>query len=161
VKPDLSGANFTSLAYDVYRRIGSVFRDSGGLFLESFCKDGVCNYLQPGVLETSFPPTTFTLVSGVIADFIPPTSRRARCLATAFNGGGGTLVVFAAHPDIGTGSSGGKQIVTAFPQLETGSTAADTNEFEIDLDNSQRFSIRQTGGVGSFTLWCVGYIEVL
>ncbi|MEE9585427.1 MAG: hypothetical protein V3W09_00835, partial [Nitrososphaerales archaeon] len=84
-----------------------------------------------------------------------------RCLAEAQNGGGGALVVYAAHTDIGAVSSGGKQIATAFPQPTGGDTESTTNEFEVDLDDNQKFRIRQTGGVGVFTLWCVGYTEVL
>ena len=163
--PDLTGVNFgTPNFYDVYRRIGSVRRDSGGLFLESFCKGGICNYLVPGVIESGATmPTSFTPVGAVnpLSDFVPPTSRRVRALAEGVNAGGNTLRMFVAHPDIGLGSSGGKQTVAAFPSV-SGGTSNDTNEFETDLDNTQRFHFRGINpGSGSFNIWCVGYVEVL
>ncbi len=162
ILPDLSGAGFTGPGYDIFRRIGSVRRDGGGLFLETFCKDGICQFLQPGVIDTSLPGGSFVFAGGInpISDFVPPTSRRATCVAEAFEDGSFAITVFAAHPDIGTGSTGGKNIISA-GLAGSGNTDRETNEFGIDLDDSQRFKMRSSGSAASFNIWAVGYAELL
>ena len=160
--PDLSGTNFTGPGYDVFRRIGSARLDGGGLFLETFSKNGIYHFLQPGTLDTALPGTNFTFAGSTnpLSDFVPPTSRRATCVAEAFENGAFAVTVFAAHPDIGSGSTGGKNVVSA-GLAGTDNTDRETNEFGIDLDDSQRFKIRSSGSAATFNIWAVGYTEEL
>lgn len=160
--PALSGSNFTGPGYDVFRRIGSARLDSGGQFIETFSKDGIYNFLANGLIDTGLPGTNFVFTGGAnpMTDFIPPTSRRATCVANAFENGGFAATVFAAHPDVGSGSSGGKEIINV-GLAGTTNTDQETNEFGIDLDDNQKFKIRSTGSVNSSNIWVVGYTELL
>jgi len=164
ILPDLSGAGFTGPGYDIFRRVGSVRRDSGGLFLETFCKNGVCQFLEAGLLDTAYPGANFQPAGVVnpVSNFVPPTSRRATCVGIVNDSGsGGGSTLFAAHPDVGTGTTGGREISSS-GLAGTGNTDIATVEFGVDLDDGQRFHIRTSGaGILPFRVSVVGYTELL
>lgn len=163
VAPNLSDSSFTSPGWDVFRRIGSARLDSSAFFVESFSKNGDVNLLDSGTLDTAYPAATWTFVGALnaVSDFVPPTSRRARCRGVVNENGGPGTSLFVAHPDIGTGSTGGKEVARV-GLAGSANTDFEGSEFEIDLDDSQRFKARRGAGfTAPYVLFIFGYTEVL